>query len=68
MLVPAHDAVALCANSDPATNGGVACDYQYAAMVLANTEDEVIVEIDGALIDEVWYDQFQVGPTRLASR
>jgi hypothetical protein len=38
-------------------NGGVACDYEYGHMILGNTADELILDFDGLVIDEVWYDE-----------
>jgi hypothetical protein len=38
-------------------NGGVVCDYEYGYMTLGNTTDELILDFDGLVIDEVWYDE-----------
>jgi hypothetical protein len=44
-------------SADPATNGGVPVDYQYAGFILANTADEVVLlDATGAEIDRVAYD------------
>ncbi|MBS1262253.1 MAG: hypothetical protein MAG453_01596 [Calditrichaeota bacterium] len=44
-------------NADANTNGGVTVDYEYANWYLSNSTDEVIVfDASGALVDEAWYD------------
>ncbi len=54
--VPAGGFAVLCANSDPALNGGVTCDYDYSSFMLTNTTDEIIVEDDlGGLVDSLQY-------------
>ncbi|QBY01230.1 ExeM/NucH family extracellular endonuclease [Rhodophyticola sp. CCM32] len=45
------------ANSDQASNGGVAVDYEYSGVTLANGDDEIILtDGDGVEIDRVAYD------------
>ncbi|MSQ02933.1 MAG: lamin tail domain-containing protein [Myxococcales bacterium] len=65
--VLAGDYVVLCANLDPATNGGVPCDAFFErqpngdGLALANGEDELVlsradgVQIDWLHYDETWY-------------
>lgn len=43
----------LCANF----NGGVVCDYEYGHLTFGNSADELILDFDGLVIDEVWYDE-----------
>ncbi|WP_422050833.1 ExeM/NucH family extracellular endonuclease [Shimia sp.] len=44
-------------NADAASNGGVAVDYQYSGVFLANGADEVVLtDIEGREIDRVEYD------------
>jgi cysteine-rich repeat protein len=44
-------------NADPAKNGGITVDYQYAGFTLANSADEVILASpNGTVIDNVAYD------------
>ncbi len=54
------EAVVLCSNGDFGANGGVACDYEYSyysGMALASaSDDEIVVELLGLVIDEVVYD------------
>jgi len=38
------DYVVLCRNSDPGSNGGVNCDYQYSGFQLANAGDEIVLK------------------------
>jgi len=64
MVVPPHDYFLVCANTDPATNGGVrGCDAWFLraelpppGMALGNNGDEVILERpDGTEIDRLVY-------------
>lgn len=44
-------------NGDPATNGGIAVDFDYASFALANASDSIrLIAPDGTLIDAVRYD------------
>ena len=55
--------VVLCRNSNASKNGGITCDYQYGnSFQLANTDDEVILEQNGTIIDQVYYDGGPVWP------
>ncbi len=56
VIVPAGGYVVLGINADPGTNGGVSVDYQYSAIQLSNSGDEVVISCDGTVIDEVDYD------------
>ena len=57
LIVPAGGYVVFGENGDPLTNGGVAVDYVYpSATSLSNTEDEIIIECGGTVIDQVFYD------------
>lgn len=57
-IVPAGAYVVFGENGDMATNGGVAVDYIYPQFTsIANTEDEIIIECNGTVIDEVAYDR-----------
>ncbi len=56
LVVPAAGIVVLGRTTVVADNGGVAVDYAYGqAFGLGNVADEVVVECDGAIIDEVVY-------------
>lgn len=61
ILVPGNGYVVLCANLDPALNGGVTCDAPFKrdstdALALGNSGDEVILSrADGVVIDQVIY-------------
>ena len=55
-IVPAGGYVVFGENDDMATNGGVMVDYLYpSATSLGNTDDEIIIECGGTIIDEVAY-------------
>lgn len=57
IILAAGDYFVMGRNGDPALNGGVTLDYQYSSqMQLANSDDEIILEVGGVLIDEVAYD------------
>ena len=67
IIVAAHDYVVLCADTDPAVNGGVPCDGYFlrdwngGGLALANGEDELVlsrpdgVDIDWLHYDDTWY-------------
>jgi len=57
VFVPPLGFRVLCNNSLNTLNGGVNCDYEYGYFILNNTEDEIIVDFNGVVIDEVWYDE-----------
>jgi len=56
IIVPANSLVVLGLNADPAMNGGVDVDYQYAGFQLSNTSDEIVLISGEVVIDEVVYD------------
>jgi hypothetical protein len=63
IIVPPKEYVVLCAELDPASNGGVPCDawfyrnWEGNGIALANREDElVLTRADGAEIDWLHYD------------
>jgi len=62
IVVPGGTYVVLCADTNPASNGGVTCDGPFKrksadALALGNGSDEVILSRDdGVVIDEVFYD------------
>jgi hypothetical protein len=50
-------------NADPATNGGVQVDYEYAGFVLGNGADQIILtRPNGAIADRVDYDDGVLWP------
>ena len=53
------DFVVLGPNDDPATNGGVEIDYAYSSGLLLNngSDEQVVVELDGAVIASIAYDE-----------
>jgi len=55
VYVPARGYAVLCRNPDPLVNGGVDCDAGYDDFVLANTDDEIELSLDGRVIDTVAY-------------
>jgi len=63
ILVQGHGYVVLCADTNPAVNGGVPCDARFerlagaGGLALANNPDEVVLSApDGTEIDWVHYD------------
>ncbi len=50
LLIPAGGFLVLGNNADGATNGGVAVDYEFSGMFLANGADELVL-LDGALVE-----------------
>ncbi len=56
LMVPAGGYLVLGRNSKTSQNGGYTPDYVYGSFLLANGDDEVILQDDlGALVDEVFY-------------
>jgi hypothetical protein len=55
VVIAAGGTLVLGALADPATNGGVPVDYQWATFDLANDADEVVLEVKGEQIDTVAY-------------
>lgn len=55
VVVPAGGLIVLGALADPAGNGGVAVDYAWAGLSLADDADEVVLEVRGEQIDTVVY-------------
>ncbi len=55
VIAPGQSAV-FCINADPSVNGGVQCDYDFDNFALANADDEILLSLDGTVIDEVDYD------------
>jgi hypothetical protein len=56
LTVEPGESFVLGANDVLTANGGVAIDYMYADIDLANEADSIVLEIDGLLIDEVTWD------------
>ncbi len=57
LIVPAKGFAVLGINSDPGSNGGYTCDYQYSSFFLGNSGDEVILlDPSDTEIDRVEYD------------
>jgi hypothetical protein len=62
------DFVVLARKGGPGVNGGVRPDYVYGhRLSLSNTQDEVVVELHGYIIDEVAYDAKEWGIMKGAS-
>ncbi|MHC4573094.1 MAG: lamin tail domain-containing protein [Planctomycetota bacterium] len=57
VIVPAKGFAVFCRTLSAMFNGGVACDYEYGYLNLENTADELILDFDGVIVDEVWYDE-----------
>ena len=56
LVVPAAGYAVLCRNEDFATNGGVACDYEYSGFLLGNSDDEIYIDnLVGGVSDQVEY-------------
>ncbi len=43
-------------DGEQAANGGVVLDYEYSGFTLGNTDDEIVLEHDGVLLDSVAWD------------
>ncbi|MFC1890726.1 lamin tail domain-containing protein [Thermodesulfobacteriota bacterium] len=56
LIVQPGGVLVFCRNGDYELNGGVVCDYTYDNFVLSNNDDEIILELDGIIVSEVWYD------------
>jgi len=56
VIVPAGGYAILGREDDMSINGGVSVDYEYASFSLSNSVDEIILECEGTLIDQVFYD------------
>jgi len=55
VVVPAGGLFVLGALADAASNGGVAVDYAWAGLSLADDADEIVLEVKGEQIDTVVY-------------
>ncbi|HUS72869.1 MAG TPA: MopE-related protein [Sedimentisphaerales bacterium] len=56
VVVPPGGFAVFCHTLSAKFNGGVVCDYEYGHFTLTNTADELILDFDGVIVDEVWYD------------
>ena len=57
-VVPAGGFAVLCRNGDSASNGGVACDYEYSGFVLGNSGDEIFLgNLAGLQSDDLVHDE-----------
>jgi hypothetical protein len=57
VIVPPGGFAVFCHTLSANFNGGVVCDYEYGHLILQNTTDELILDFDGLIVDEVWYDE-----------
>lgn len=62
VIVPPRGFAVFCHTLSANFNGGVVCDYEYGHLTLENTIDELILDFDGLVIDEVWYDEINGWP------
>ena len=62
VIVPPGGFAVFCHTLSANFNGGVVCDYEYGHLTLENTADELILDFDGLVIDEVWYDEYNGWP------
>jgi len=58
VIVPSNEYAVLCRNEDMLVNSGVPCLYEYTSpkVILGNSDDVVLLEVDGVEIDKVEYD------------
>jgi hypothetical protein len=66
LIVQPGSFAVLCKNSDTATNGNFACDYEYSNFILGNSGDEIILTFNSIEVDRVSYIgtwPFSVGKT-----
>jgi len=57
VIVPPGGFAVFCRTLSANLNGGVVCDYEYGHLNLGNTTDQLILDFDGTIVDEVWYDE-----------
>jgi hypothetical protein len=57
VIVPPKGFAVFCHTLSANFNGGVMCDYEYGHLTFGNSADELILDFDGLVIDEVWYDE-----------
>ena len=57
VIVPPKGFAVFCQTLSANFNGGVVCDYEYGHLTFGNSADELILDFDGLVIDEVWYDE-----------
>lgn len=57
VIVPPGGFAVFCRTLSASFNGGVVGDYEYGHLNLENTADELILDFDGLIVDEVWYDE-----------
>ncbi|HSH03058.1 MAG TPA: Ig-like domain-containing protein [Anaerolineae bacterium] len=56
VVVPVGGYAVLCRDSNPATNGGVVCDYEYGDSIQLSNDADFITLSQGAVVDTVAYD------------
>lgn len=57
VIVPPKGFAVFCHTLSANFNGGVVGDYEYGHLTFGNSADELILDFDGLVIDEVWYDE-----------
>ncbi|MCD4697065.1 MAG: lamin tail domain-containing protein, partial [Bacteroidales bacterium] len=64
VIVPAGGFAVLGRDSDPLTNGGYTCDYEYSNFYLANGDDEIVLALSDGIteVDRVEYDGGPIWP------
>ena len=62
LTVPAKGYLVLGRNGDPTANGGYIPDYVYSSFVLANSEDEIILEDSASEVSRIDYSLFASWP------
>ena len=68
VVVPAGAYALLAENADPALNGGLSPDYDYAGLSMANGDDELVLSApDGTLIDQIVWDSGATFPDPTAA-
>jgi hypothetical protein len=56
LIISSYGYLVIGNDGNSGTNGGYTCDYEYSGMYLGNSDDEVILEYTGVIIDSVYYD------------
>ncbi len=60
LVIPPGEYLLLARSEDSLANHGLSPDYIYGDIALSNSDDELILECDGVVIDEVTYDSVWV--------
>ncbi len=57
MVIESNEHLVFGLNADSATNGGIAVDFEYSSINLTNSDDSLVLSVNGSPLDRVAYDE-----------